>query len=65
MLIRLNQTFHQHGLISPILQELLHLGRKLFQRLTPDGMNAHGLSEEGKVWVRHLRVGVPGVIEEV
>jgi len=65
MLVRLNQTLHQYGLISPILQELLHLGRKLFHRLTPDGVDAHGLSEEDKVWIRHGRVGVSGIIEEI
>jgi hypothetical protein len=65
MLVRLNQTLHQYGLISTILQELLHLRRKLFQRLTPYGVDAHSLSEEDKVWVLHGCVRVPGVIEEV
>ena len=33
--------------------------------LTPDGVHAHRLSEEDKVGIRHGRVGVPGIVEEV
>lgn len=65
MLVRLDQTLHKHGLIFVVLQELFHLGWKLFQRLTLDGVYAHGFSEEDKVWIRRGRVGVPGGVEEV
>lgn len=65
MLIRRNQTLHEHGLIPAILQEFLHLRREFFCRLTPNGVDTHGLSEEDKVGVRHSCVGVPGVVEEV
>ena len=56
MLVRLNQTFHQHGLVSPILQELLHLRGKLLGSLTPDGVYTHCFREEDKVGICHLRV---------
>ena len=65
MFFRLNQTLHKYRPIAPIFQELLHLLWKVLHRLTPDGVHAHGLSEENKVRVRHRGVRVSGLVEEI
>ena len=64
MLVRLDQTLHQHRSITRILQKLLHFLRQLLNLLTPDGVHAHSLSEEDKVRVRHLCVGVPSLVND-
>jgi len=38
---------------------------KLFRGLASDGVYTHGLSKEDEVGIRHSRMGIPGIVEEV
>lgn len=52
-------------LVVVVLHELLHLGGKVGRRVAVDRVHAHRLGESDKVGVRHGRVRVSLLVEEV
>ena len=60
-----DDTLHQHRLRAIILEELLHLRRKLLGRVTTNSVYVHRTGKIDEVRVDHTRVGVPTVVEQV
>ena len=65
MLVSLNQALHEDGLRVVVFEELLHLRRQILGALTANGVDTHGSRQGDEVGVRHARVRVPRVVEEV
>ena len=65
MLVGLNQALHEDRLRVIVLEELLHLRRQIFGALTANSVDTHGSRQRDEVGVRHTRVRVPRVIEQV
>ena len=65
MLVSLNQALHEDRLRVIVLEEFLHLRRQIFGTLTANGVDTHGSRQRDEVGVRHTRVRVPRVVEEV
>ena len=60
-----DDTLHQHRLRTIVLEELLHLRRQILGMLTANCVDTHGSRQRDEVGVRHTRVRVPRVIEQV
>lgn len=56
---------HENRKVVVVLHKLLHLGGKVVERVTANGVDVHRLGEGDKVGVRHLRVRVPLFVEEI
>ena len=63
--VRLDHALEQHGPAIVVLEELLHLLRQLRRALHPDRVHAHRACERDEVGVRHARVRVPRVVEQI
>jgi hypothetical protein len=65
VLVRLDEALHQDRPRVVVREELGHLLRQLRGRAHAERLDAHRLGELDKVRVRHARVRVPLVVEQV
>ena len=65
MLVPLNQTLHQHGFRSVILQKLFHLFAEFAGIAASDCVDTHRLCKTDKIGICHSGVGIAGVVKEI